>query len=505
MVFQDLKRAPRPRLPHEKTNLLHLPAEIHLQILDSGLSVLDILRLRATHSDFTPLCTSTLAEQATRLYIHPSAVSMKRVQKICAHPLLARNVTEVVLLGEVRWKEIDQAWKEYRTMDEERTRKKTIREEWGGGRFRAWPLLYPTGKVQNDKKRSVAAEAEAVVPSFGEAYAPLIKALEQLPKLRKISFADRVQGSGWNQTKRDAISTFARRQSQWPALPDEKVKARKFIRITARADAEVLLGLLTCPALPVLTELVLTAELPFVAGLLQEQSTLGRLAQLTSIELHFDSFWMPGTKWHTFCHALLANAKQLQHLKLVYKPNSYVTSALTDQSCAAVLSTSLTDERPLLWEGLRSFALVNKSDAENGDASRSRPLCLLFDLAAFLARHAGTLETVELGNVVFSTPYELPTDALRSGLRALEKCERLREVEWRVNKFGHHEKCRREKSEAIMFGECVRKLQCGVYYHSDLGWRECVRHVERVAEELDVELDEEGKGWDFGKAVRVWR
>ncbi|KAK0934830.1 hypothetical protein LTR48_004326 [Friedmanniomyces endolithicus] len=500
MVFRDLKRAPRPRLIIKITGILDLPAELLVQIFANDLSTLDILRLRVSHSSFTPVCTSWLAEHLTRLYIHPNAVSMKCVLEICAHPLFAAEVQEIVLLGDVRWTNIDR-----------KTRKHMTGDEWVSGKFRPWPLVFPTGRPEEDRARSAAAEASAVVPVFGEAYAPLIQALEKLPKLRMISHAGSGLGPGWNQTKQNAIWTFARRQSEEPVQSENKTKPKPNVRIRTRADAEVLIGLLSCPALPVFTELVLKNGLPTSAGQLQMLSTTERLANLETMELHSDSFWAPSTNRHTFAHNLLANATRLQHLKLVYTPNSYIKNAQRDNSFAALLHTSSGDM--LHWPALKSFVVLSPQlpdtdrNVYRGPAPpipSSRPLCHSLDIAGFVKAHANTLEIVELRNSLFCSARERPTACLHEGVKALNACEKLREVTWTVSKFGHHKECLDNRRGSSSFNSCARRFDCGVYYRDMAGYVvEMAGEMEGAAHTLGVDLDEKGRVWDFGDAVRV--
>ncbi len=500
MVFRDLKRAPRPRLIIKITGILDLPAELLVQIFANNLSTLDILRLRVSHSSFTPVCTSWLAEHLTRLYIHPNAVSMKRVLDICAHPLFAAEVQEIVLLGDVRWTNIDR-----------KTRRHMTGDEWVCGKVRPWPLVFPTGRPEEDRARSAAAEASAVVPVFGEAYAPLIQALEKLPKLRMISHAGSGSGPGWNQTKQNAIWTFAMRQSEEPVQSENKTKPKPNARIRTRADAEVLIGLLSCPALPVFTELLLKNGLPTSAGQLQMLSTTKRLANLETIELHSDSFWAPSTNRHTFAHNLLANATRLQHLKLVYTPNSYIKNAQRDNSFAALLHTSSGDM--LHWPALKSFVVLSPQlpdtdrNVYRGPAPplpSSRALCHSLDIAGFVKAHANTLEIVELRNSLFCSARERPTACLHEGVKALKACERLREVTWTVSKFGHHKECLDNRSGSWSFNSCARRFDCGVYYRDMAGHVvEMAGEMEGAAFTLGVDLDEKGRVWDFGDAVQV--
>jgi len=89
--------------------------------------------------------------------------------------------------------------------------------------------------------------------------------------------------------------------------------------------------------------------------------------------------------------------------------------------------------------------------------------------------------------------------ALRLGLEALHKCERLAQAEWRVARFAHDARCKRSDGDGAQFS---RRFMCGVYWMDVLLGNEGVADWERLAEEMEVELDEEGF-WDFGKRLRL--
>ncbi|KAK5696899.1 hypothetical protein LTR17_024187 [Elasticomyces elasticus] len=512
MVARKIKALPRRPATPDKTNITDLPQEIILKVVEQlDLSILEVLRLRVSHRIFLPACTTYLSERLTRLYIYPSKVSLRCVQSICAHPMFSKGIEEIVLLGKVDWKEIESCLRGYRTASEESMWKRFARC-YGSCLFRAWPLSLesdgvpklPSGPT-NDKAIEALPGGALMVPSeFEEAYGSLIKALAKLPKLSGIAFAESIDGPGWNQTRMvNMLTPFNKRPSHGFVPRDVNNKARGKnggVRIERRADAEVLAGLMSCSALANLTSLVITVELPFVYGLLQDNTTAQRLAQLRNIELHIDAHWLERTKWHVFCRDVLSAAIKLEHLRLVYRANSYITKAHADTSCPFILSG--TNGESLRWNSLKTFELVSQqTPGYNKKSSRcSRPLCLVLDFPAFLAAHQSTLEKVELENVLFLGDDLSVITTLWNSVDALNKCERLRDVKWSVNRFKHHEKCKRSKEPS--FQDCSAQHDCGLYYSDETGQGLGMGLFQRAAEDLCVDMGEGLLAWDFGSAVR---
>ncbi|KAK4956743.1 hypothetical protein LTR10_006271 [Elasticomyces elasticus] len=509
MVARRIKAPPRQPATPEETKISDLPREIVLKVVEQlDLSILEVLRLRVSHRIFLPACTTYLSERLTRLYIYPSKVSLRCVQSICAHPMFSKGIEEIVLLGKVDWKEIESCLRGYRTASEEFMWKR-FAHYYGSGLFRAWPLSLESDGVPKLPSKSAGNEAVEAVPGgalmvpseFEEAYGSLIKALAKLPKLSKIAFAEEMDGPGWNQTR--MLSTLKKRPDPGfvPRDVNNKLRGKNGgVRTERRADAEVLAGLMSCSALANLTSLVVTVELPFVYGLLQDNSTAARLAQLRNIELHIDAHWLERTKWHVFCRDVLSSAVKLEHLRLVYRANSYNTKAHADMSCLFILSG--TDGESVRWNSLKTFELVSQqAPGYIKNKSRcSRPLCLAFDLPAFVAAHQTTLKKAELENVLFLGDDLSVITTLWNSVNALSRCGRLREVKWSVNRFKHYEKCKR--SEETTFQDCSVQHDCGLYYSDETGQGFGMGMLQQAAEDLGVDMGEGLLAWDFGLAVR---
>ncbi|KAK5732341.1 hypothetical protein LTR17_010655 [Elasticomyces elasticus] len=509
MVARKIKAPPRQPATPEKTNITDLPQEIILKVLEHlDLSILEVLRLRVSHRIFTPVCTTYLSERLTRLYIYPSKVSLQCVQSICAHPMFSKGIEEIVLLGKVDWKEIQDCLRGYRSASEEFMWKR-FPHYYGSGLFRAWPLSLesdgvpklPSKSAGNEAIETAVGQALMMPSEFEEAYGSLIKALAKLPKLSKVAFAEEMDGPGWNQTR--MLSTLKKRPDPGfvPRDVNNKLRGKNGgVRIERRADAEVLAGLMSCSALANLTSLVITVELPFVCGLLQDNTTAQRLAQMRNIELHIDAHWLERTKWHVFCRDVLSSAIKLEHLRLVYRANSYITKAHADMSCLFILSG--TDGECLRWNSLKTFELVSQqTPGYNKKSSRcSRPLCLVLDFPAFVAAHQSTLEKVELENVLFLGDDLSVITTLWTSVDALSRCERLREVKWSVNRFKHHEKCKR--AEEPTFQDCSVQHDCGLYYSDETGQGFGMGMLQRAAEDMCVDMGESLMAWNFGLAVR---
>ncbi|KAK3632740.1 hypothetical protein LTR56_016210 [Elasticomyces elasticus] len=483
MVARKIKAPPRQPATPEKTNITDLPQEIILKVVEQlDLSILEVLRLRVSHRIFTP--------------------------SICAHPMFSKGIEEIVLLGKIDWKEIQDCLRGYRTASEEFMWKR-FPHYYGSGLFRAWPLSLESdgvpklpSKPGGDETVEALPGGALMVPSeFEDAYGSLIQALAKLPKLSKIAFAEEKDGPGWNQTR--MLSTFKKRPDPGfvPRDLNNKLRSKNGgVRIERRADAEVLAGLISCSALDNLRSLVITVELPFVCGLLQDSTTAQRLAQLRNIELHIDTHWLERTKWHVFCRDVLSSAVKLEHLRLVYRANSYITKAHADMSCLFILSGA--DGESLGWDSLKTFELVSQqTPGYNKKGSRcSRPLCLAFDLPAFVAAHQSTLEKVELGNVLFLGDDLSVITTLWTSVDALSRCERLGEVKWSVNRFKHHEKCKR--SEESTFQDCSVQHDCGLYYSDEMGRGFGMGMLQEAAKDLCVDMGGDLTAWDFGLAVR---
>lgn len=500
MVFyQPPKRQPRVRQPNDQATIIDLPDELLLQIID-GLPWQTILNLRRAHRHMTPVCNTFITKRLKRLYIHPSTMSLRAAVEICHHPSFNEEIDEVVLLGRVDWQAIGKEWPTYRTESEA----VSVKKKYPGwkGKFKPWPLTYPqaAGKGAGRPASSLGQQAHDKSVPFDAAYAPLLDGLKMLPKLKNLFFTESCSKPGFNMVKESKIVSHAK----LAATTD---------RIVARADAEVVFALLSHPGLG-FTELALGGgELPFPPRMLSlptsSASTMGyeALAGLTSIQLQFDQGWEL-SKWHICCGNLLAHAGQLQHLRLDWRANAYKQQSVCDE-CAAhyVLSSPLKPGKEYLrWPNLKSFVLTS---IPTTSCHPSRPICHLFDMPAFIFAHAATLEHVEISNVTFAG-YNSTTDTCESvdnmlslTIGVLEECKQLFSVSWTIDRFGHHEQCK--KKQNVLFDDCARKLGCGLYSGTfKQGSRlEDLELKVQEFEEYGVRSHTEGC-WDFGEKVKAY-
>ncbi|KAK4547598.1 hypothetical protein LTR36_000555 [Oleoguttula mirabilis] len=483
MVFH----LPPKRKPGAKASITHLADETLLDILAYGLSTPDILRFRLSHPSFTPACTTLLARRLHCLYIHPCTSSLRAAVNICNHPVLGQEIDEVVLLGKVLWREFERTWPDYRILDSDPVKQQDC------NLHRPWPFTFPKAKGETDSihdlVKELAVQDGNTTYHFDVAYGPLISALAKLTCLKKISFAEQVDKPGWNATSQGVMDAHAKKVGI-PPEPEAKFKYTGNLTsgfpsqvAKRRSDANVLLDLLYSRELH-FTELAITTELPYVASYAVKATSKTspqpqmKLTNLISLELHLDHGWQ-GTKWHYFCRGMVQQDShpRLQNLRLVWRPNAAVKSARDDRTLSYLLEGERIPygRRTLSFPELKKLEIVSFSP--KGHRRPARPVCHLYDLQAFIERHANTLEEVSV-------------------IEALVQCEKLQQVTWTVNRFVHDERCKRKDGEPTT--GC--KLQCGVYSNASVGLGG-LADVEALVEELGVELDAEGKAWDFGEYV----
>ncbi|KAK5125843.1 hypothetical protein LTR85_012119 [Meristemomyces frigidus] len=513
----------RPQ-PHSRTIIKEVPEEMILQILSCDLSTQDIVNFRRASKKFTPACAELLIKRLRCLYIHPSRSSLRAAHEICHHPWIGQNIEEVVLLGKVLWLDIQ------RTMpDESMVTADETPQEQTARLPRPWPVAYPKAK---DKTQTIIDGLNSMTlqdADFDVDYEPLFDALAKLQCLKKISFAEHVNRPGWNKTSEAVMNEHAKRmgKAREPELESnvdlqevEKREANWAHGGERKSDAQVLLYILSHAKLN-FTELAITTELPVGIATrdpeshgnppdLRFQRPWAQLSNLTKLELHFDHGWRD-SKWHIFSRFLVQHARQhLKSLRLVWRPNAAVTTAKEELALRYVLAPlegqkGLPDE-PLVMPQLSTLEIVSLSIK----GAQTRPVCHLFDIKAFIDRHASTLEEVNIRNTTFLKPSLNPSDwrlvpTVRKGIEALVQCRKLQNVTWTISRFGHDARCM--LTDDMSMEECT--LQCGVYSNLTLelvpfglGELPKVHDVELLANELGVNLDPEGKRWNFGDYVR---
>ncbi|KAK5137469.1 hypothetical protein LTR08_008447 [Meristemomyces frigidus] len=511
MVFRHTgKRVEQSPDPDLEASITGLPHELLFDILDY-LPTPDVLRLRQSHSNLTPVCATVLSKRLHCLYINPTIYSLRAAVYICNHATLGREINEVVLLGKVLWRDIEKAWGSYRLVAERHFAQIPEYQR----RFRPWPLVFPVSTaelVKRDHMRGLAAAGgdSSGGSLFEDDFEPLLTALAKLPKLKKLSFAEQASESGWNATSETVVTAHVRKVANVQTSPStpgltSKERLSDSKQATVRwSDADALFGIFAHPQLSI-SELVLTTEMPFVAQYLWYSSHLigqsfykiqPKLSGLTSLELHLDHGWKC-TKWHVLCRGLVQHSRrQLQRLRLAYRPNAAVKGALNEKSVNDILENR--PSKPCLMPELKSFELVSLPEITVSKRP-ARPICHAYDLESFFARHQDTLERVVLGNTISSngslTSSLIP--AIQGTLDALVQCKKLQQVTWLVNRFKHEPRCKRKGGEPT--AGC--RLECGVYNNTS-GGLGGLADVEDLVEGLGVHLNEERKGWDLGDYVR---
>ena len=97
MVFYYLPRKRQETQPAASDSLASLPDEILLEILKHA-DTDSITKFRLTCSTFAGAGNSALQARLKTLYIHSTIPSLRRAVAICEHPLLSRDIEELVLL-----------------------------------------------------------------------------------------------------------------------------------------------------------------------------------------------------------------------------------------------------------------------------------------------------------------------------------------------------------------------------------------------------------------------
>ena len=519
MVFhaKSKRRAPTKK----STTILDIPPELLGNIINTYLSRSEILNARLAHPHFTSECSRALQIQLKRIYIHPSPRALKATLGICAHPVFSREIEEVVLLGKVDWTEVRMRYSStvrsvYNTWDCD-VGSPSSRD------FCAWPSEFPCaimGTQEDAESVRPAAESRAEGGKTSP-YGPLLDALASLPKLQRLTFAGEVAKPGFNQVSKTTIESVAKK-----AAVGKKPR-------TALADSQILMRIL-CYANVHIRHLRLDTEMPYIYDYLYAPytttaqpllSVISASECLTSVELILDQGWAH-TKWQRFCNRILAHARALQHLRIGWRSNSTCKQSLCEE-------TALTLFDKHTWPNLQSIELLLETAQPEGKRT-SRPTCQWFDFVGFLARQKSSLKRVVLSNVLFTTfyrqdyllyslpiaysdPYpDLGVSGLiqeesahattRNILTSLAEMPLLEHTSFFINCYHHDKRCKPDDLPwPYVLGDCPR--ECGLYclperYACLNVPKTLVDDFEQLAEDMDVRLDEERRGWEFGEWVR---
>jgi len=499
MVFhQTSKHKRHGRKSKTKTGITDIPDDLKLLIFNH-LPTPDILRLRLAHPSFTPACTTELNTRLQRVYIHPATSSLRAAVDICDHPILGQAIEEVVLLGEVLWRDIERVYPSVRSADEQNY----SRDPGHKCRFRPWPYTCPPPKGTVTGSTNYGRSTFAHSVTFEDAYRPLINGLAKLPCLRKITFAEYVDMPGFNAVTEAVITAHARKISEVP--PPRAKMAQSDIdslgmvgRVTRWSDAGVFFGLLTHSKLN-FSQAALTVELPFVSEwdmkLSNSPERQQKLAYLTHLELHLDRGWCQ-TVWHGLCRTVLLSAVELEHLRVCFRPNTSIKRVKSESALAYILRDDTESPQERLPQ-LKTLELISL-EPEDGIRAPRAP-CHSLDIPTFLLERADTLERITFTNMLFAASSANYSAVLSVGttLEAVLACKKLKDIVWTVDRFAHDSRCKRQDDQSMV--GC--KFDCGVY--SGIAHRMAkLEDVEALAAELDVQLVKTGRFWDFGEYVR---
>lgn len=433
VFFQQKKRSKLPTVADNMATLTDLPIELLFQIL-GDLDNLSVLRLRLTCSAMLPSCNMVVQQRLKTLYCHPSAKAMKHALSICNHPVYNQTIDEVVILGKVVWRDIEKVYPGYRKHGLGPSPQ--LASQLKAGRFCFWSE---------------------------ESCGLLTVALEQLPKLKHLTFAEKASPRGWNQVSSAVIDGHYHKYSVKDSTP---------ISQHNMTDANVWFTLLRQPDLH-FTSCRMKSELPFLdnvrkalnrdAGLRHlGRSALGSCDLLTTLEITLDCGWAsggdhaPSTEFYhlllDLCHA------NLQTLDITLRPNMSIRDLYYDRTLHELL-------QGLEFPKLETLNIKLQQDSNQPHSRRHRPICCDFSITTFLNNHLDTLEHLKLSNVTFCHTSD---DGVEYGViqhivavtSLLVRYSNIEEATWRINRHRHDPRCKRSNEEDPTL--CKRRW-CGRY------------------------------------------
>lgn len=506
-------------------SLASLPHELVLNVLETA-DTSDILNLRLIHSNLVGACNDILARRNTILYIHPTVTSLRQALHICAHPRFSRHIEEVVLLGRISWRDMEQVYPRLRDLDCTHN----ITASSLKGRFAAWPL-------QPFLERG-APQAIDDLP-FEVGYKPLLEALRGLEGLRGISFIQGVRRPGWNQTSQKLIGNHA---SSCALPPKTLAQQMRY------AHVDVLFKLVAALGRKI-TSLQVDGELPFAGPTVEtlwrmpgahaqalwpnppcNSLDLSNILNLTSLDLVLDI----GTQneQYDLQRTLIARAaSNLRNLSLTLVPQH-----ARSQAAVAYEDLSVLSEDSILSSGsygsgieiyhsstryfphLESLTLAYQDPpalAKCKNAHRLiRPSAQILDFGDLLYQVRQNIRRVDITNIIFTdySPSTSPSNLCNPTMTNLQvhhaltanrgrDFPALEHFSWRVNRYTHDQKCR-SPERGTGHKDC-EKLSCDVYLPG------CgVEMFDELAVGMGVEVQgREGEGeermgwWDFGAGV----
>lgn len=284
-----------------RLHLVNLADELLLNIT-KYLTTRDLWQLRLLHSGLTAVANETLSKRLQCLYLHPSALALRKAIDISGHPFFKGNIEEIVIQGVGNTKPELLPWP-------------------------AVPQLSPSSlQRKNSLHASTTTDAPTKdetwvlhpgAPAFDKAYSPLILGLSKLP-LTTLTYGRTVNGNtvgtrGFNAVSKQRLLSFSEKQS----------KERDEMRYPDSRMLFCLLGSLQpwCGGRARIHQLVIEMPLP----MLSDWATLPRAVihaaeNLTcvklALDLELDRGFVKWTNWQAWCCSILSHAKNLETLSL---------------------------------------------------------------------------------------------------------------------------------------------------------------------------------------------
>lgn len=520
--------------PTSKTSINDCPAELLLPIVEQ-LDTQSILNLKLACKHALPVCNTTIADRYKTLYLYPSKNALSMAMEICHHPIISRNIEQLVLLGKPMLGEIGVA-----LPSPARSYNRDASESKGHIRFHSWPSsVEPLQKAKlkgNQEPRETVHAADGET-GFAEAYKPLIEALRKLPKLYSIAFSESTAkeyaDASLNRVAKNTVAAHTHKISRFYRRP-HVVNGPRY----RRSDAEVLVGLFH--QLP-FTSFAIESQLAFIDSTVQRATVLGRLhgtnpfCAVTRLHLALDVGWADQKITRAYRDIVDAASTALQSLRL-----SFIRNASTEFNQERVYRRAMEVggclskifPEALQLPNLQKLDIDYPRLAVLGDLTQ-RPLCLAFDPLSLLFRLRETLSSLSIRNVVFSyydvqavfhkfaIEYNLPlvnagvwgnaaqsshitTQVILNLLGEAKHFPKLKYVMWEISHFRHHVKCRDKSTRNPLLdfsGGYCSNYHCGQYDDLDSQIPSGGTKFEELTERLGLEVDEERQVWDFGETI----
>ena len=442
MVFYTLpKHLRRIRRTDTRATFFHLPDELLLQTL-YDVDTQAVLYFRLTCADAVPLCNSVLQQRLKRLYLHPR--NLQTALKICAHPVLKQSLEEIVLLGKPMWREIEKAYPEYRKSGQVNLRRGRQTSRCTTA-FRAWL-------------------------DDNETNQQLIDAIGNLPKLRKLGYAESVRQPGFNQPSQKSIDAYANKcRYQDHGVVPIGSKNGNIFESSCLTDADMFYALLFESGSR-FEFVTVETKLPFIENILRSiiendtrDTKIRALDSITDLEFALDCGWNENASANLY-HDLICHMSKLQRLKITLVPNLSQKWPKPEHTLNVLLKGATMG-------ALQSFEIEHPSAhafngrSRTGQHRRSkRPTCQWFDMTSFLSRHH-RLSTVSFRNVVFchnssEHGYRTQHMIIADVLAVVKGSTTVKNFEWFVTSYKHDPRCK--KADLELLDRC-REFGCGRY------------------------------------------